>query len=214
MRAADCAETCAGGAVRLRRPFRMPRVIRAMGMAAILLVPLVTALLLGVAFRAPLRAQESLENDVKAAFLYNFSKFVEWPVPPDRTGEPFRLCVLADADFARAVDRTIDGQAVEGRKLERIEPRSPDDARRCAILYVGRRNLAQAAPLLASVRQMPVLTVGDDPHFVRQGGAIEFVLEDNRVRFDVNTLAAERSGLKVSSKLLRVARTVIATEPR
>jgi uncharacterized protein DUF4154 len=189
----------------------MARVIPAMGMPASILL---TGLLLGGAFPAPVRAQESLENDVKAAFLYNFTKFVEWPASPERTAEPFRLCVIADADFARAVDRTIDGEAVEGRKLERMEPRSPDEARRCAILYVGHRNLEQAAPLLASVRQMPVLTVGDDPHFVGQGGAIEFVLENNRVRFDVNTLAAERSGLKVSSKLLRVARTVIAKEPR
>lgn len=175
----------------------------------------VTGLLLGLALSGrPAHAQANLENDVKAAFLYNFTKFVEWPAAPERSAEPFRLCVVADGDFARAVDRTIDGEAVDGRKLERIEPHSADEARRCAILYIGRRSAQQGAPLLASVRQMPVLTVGDDPHFAGQGGAIEFVLENNRVRFDVNTQAVERSGLKVSSKLLRVARTVMVNEPR
>ena len=173
------------------------------------------ALVLGVIVSAsPIHGQDSLENDVKAAFLYNFTKFVEWPAAPDHTAEPFRVCVIADREFARAVDRTIEGESVEGRPLERVEPHSPDEARHCAILYVGRRNIDEAAPLLASVRQMPVLTVGDDPRFAQRGGAIEFVLENSRVRFDVNAPAVERSGLKVSSKLLRVARTVIAKEPR
>ncbi len=84
-------------------------------------------------------AQETLENDIKATFLYNFTKFIEWPSPPSETSEPFRLCVLADAEFTRAVDRIIAGESVEGRPLERMEPQSPDDARRCGILYVGAR---------------------------------------------------------------------------
>ena len=154
-------------------------------------------------------SQETLENDIKAAFLYNFTKFIEWPGPASRTAEPFRLCVLADAGFTTAVDRIIAGESVEGRPLARMEPQSPDDARQCAILYVGRGHTERGAPLVTAVRELPVLTVGDSPRFVEQGGTIEFVLENNRVRFDVSPGAAQRSGLLVSSKLLRVARQVV-----
>jgi hypothetical protein len=155
--------------------------------------------------RAP--AQETLENDIKATFLYNFTKFIEWP--PAQGAEPFRLCVLADPEFTRAVDRIIAGESVDGRPLERTEPHSGDDARRCGILYVGRAHGPRAAPLVAAVRQHPVLTVGDSEHFIEQGGVIQFVLQNNRVRFDVSAAAAQRSGLQVSSKLLRVARQVV-----
>jgi YfiR/HmsC-like len=151
--------------------------------------------------------QASLENDVKAAFLYHFTKYVEWPAPsaPD---EPFRLCALADTAFIAALDRTIGEEFVDGRRLVRAEPRSVDDARRCAILYVGTGYAAQAAPMLAAIRDLPVLTVGEGAPFLQHGGAIGFLLENNRVRFDISVHAIQRSGLKASSKLLRVARTV------
>jgi hypothetical protein len=152
--------------------------------------------------------QTTLENDVKAAFLYNFTKFIEWPPPSQPVADPFRLCVLADAAFTRAVDSTIADEAVDGRRLVRVEPQSVDEVRGCAILYVGREHLDRGARLLAAARDLPVLTVGEGPQFVEHGGAIGFVLENNRVRFDVSSRAVQRSGLKVSSKLLRVARSV------
>lgn len=151
--------------------------------------------------------QPSLENDVRAVFLYNFTKFVEWP-PPSQPDEPFRVCALADTAFIATLDRTIAGESVGGRPLVRAEVRSIDEARRCAMLYVGSGHREQAAPLLAAVRDLPVLTVGEGPSFVKQGGAIGFLLENNRVRFDINQRAVQRSGLKASSKLLRVARNV------
>jgi hypothetical protein len=159
-------------------------------------------------FEAPAFAQATLENDVKATFLYNFTKFIEWPPSPGSEGTPFRLCVLADPEFTRAVDRTIAGESVGGRRLERIEPASVDDVRRCAILYVGPTQLTRASRFLMAARQLPVLTVGEGSQFLDQGGAIGFVLENNRVRFDISNTAVQRSGLKASSKLLRVARSV------
>jgi hypothetical protein len=151
--------------------------------------------------------QPTLENDVKAAFLYNFTKYVEWPSPspPD---EPFRLCVLADAAFSAALDRTILDESVGGRRLVRAVPRSIDEARRCAILYVGNGYAEQGAPVLGAVRDLPILTVGEGARFLKQGGAIAFLLENNRVRFDISINALQRSGLTASSKLLRVARSV------
>jgi hypothetical protein len=166
------------------------------------------AVLLAVPSVAPAQSPPpSLENDVKAAFLYNFTKFVEWPAPspPD---EPFRICALADQAFIAALDRTLADESVAGRQLVRAEARSEGIARRCAILYVGSGYAEQGAPLLAAVRDLPVLTVGEGSQFVKHGGGIGFLLENNRVRFDISLRAVQRSGLKVSSKLLRVARTV------
>ena len=152
-------------------------------------------------------AQPTLENDVKAAFLYNFTKFVEWPAPaqPD---EPFRVCALADTAFLAALDRTIADESVGGRRLVRGEIGSLDDVRQCAILYIGTAYADERAPLLAVARDLPVLTVGEGSQFVKNGGAIAFVLENNRVRFDISLRAIQRSGLKASSKLLRVARAI------
>jgi uncharacterized protein DUF4154 len=149
----------------------------------------------------------SLENDVKAAFLYNFTKFVEWP-PSSPSDEPFRLCALADPAFIATLDRTIADESVSGRPLVRAEARSIDDARRCAILYVGSGYTEGAAPLLAAVRDLPVLTVGEGAPFVKHGGAIGFIRENDRIRFDISQRAVQRAGLKASSKLLRVARNV------
>jgi hypothetical protein len=156
----------------------------------------------------PAFAQATLENDVKATFLYNFTKFIEWPSSPVTAADPFRVCIVADPDFSRAVDRTIAGESVDGRPLERMEPTSPDDVRKCAILYVGRGYAARATRLISAARQLPVLTVGEGSEFLDSGGAIGFVLENNRVRFDISNTAVQRSGLKASSKLLRVARSV------
>ena len=152
-------------------------------------------------------APPTLENDVKAAFLYNFTKFIEWP-PPPQPATPFRVCALADGAFAASLDRTIADESVRGRPLVRVQPRSVDDARNCALLYVGPGYLQQAAPFLAAIRDLPVLTVGEGAQFIKQGGAIGFFLENNRVRFDISIRAVQRSGLKASSQLMRVARTV------
>jgi hypothetical protein len=155
-----------------------------------------------------LHAQEATENDVKAAFIYNFTKFVEWPDSPAQATQPVRVCVLADEEFNRSLDRILENETILGRRLVRAAPTSAQDARTCAILYISRGNAQRGAKLLSAVRDHPVLTVGESPRFLQEGGAIEFVLDHNRVRFDVSTTAMERAGLKVSSKLLRVARTV------
>ena len=153
-------------------------------------------------------AQETLEPDVKATFLYNFTRFIEWPNSNAPSATPFRLCVVADASSEQAIKRTVDGEFVNGRPLVVTQPRTPEEAETCQILFVGRSEHEQATALLAAVRDRPVLTVGDSPLFVESGGAIQFVLVDNRVRFDVNLASAHRANLKFSANLLRVARHV------
>lgn len=145
------------------------------------------------------------ESAVKAAFLFNFTKFVSWPPSAfDGASSPFRVCVFADGAFGRHIDEMVAGETVAGRPLEVVRPQG-DDARGCQIAYFGSRN-AEAA--LRAVREAPVLTVGDGVRFLERGGLIAFVLEENRVRFDVNKRGVDAAGLSISSKLLRVARSV------
>jgi uncharacterized protein DUF4154 len=147
------------------------------------------------------------ENEIKAAFLYNFAKYVEWPDATFQAGE-FHLCALADAEFLKSVDDIIAGESIAGRPVSRQTASTPDEAQSCHILFVARADLARAEPLLAAARSAHVLTVGEGADFLKRGGAIAFVRDDTRVRFDVNVAEAQRAGLRISSRLLRVARRV------
>ncbi len=153
-------------------------------------------------------AQETIEADIKATFLYNFTRFIEWPGLPTPGSAPFRICVIADATMEQAIKRTVEGEVVQGRPLVMTQPQTPQDAAGCQILFVGRSERHRASALLAAVRDLPVLSVGDSPEFLDQGGTIQFLLVENRVRFDVSLQSAHRANLKFSANLLRVARTV------
>ncbi len=149
------------------------------------------------------------ESDVKAAFLLNFTKFIDWPATAfEGTPDVFRVCVFAEPTFVQSVQRMLQGETVRGRPIQVETPYSAERARSCHIAYFAQSSIDHAAGLLPALRQVPVLTVGESRRFLTQGGALAFVLDDNRVRFDVNKKAAERAGLTISSKLLRVARKV------
>jgi hypothetical protein len=160
---------------------------------------------------AAAQSESTLESQVKAAFLYNFSKYVEYP-PSAFTGDAgtFRICVLADPAFVKAVDAIIAGETIDGRTVTRQIPDSAGAARSCHILFVGRGEMDRAQQLLAAVERAPVLTVGDASDFLKRGGAIAFIRDGDRVRFDVNVGEAQRGGLEISSRLLRVAHRVSA----
>jgi uncharacterized protein DUF4154 len=156
---------------------------------------------------AALHAQAPVagEKTVKAAFLYNFTKFVAWPPSAfEGTSRAFTVCVFADPAFGRDIEDMLAGETVAGRPLRVVRPEG-EDARGCHMAYFAG---ADAERALRAVRQAPVLTVGEGTRFLEQGGLISFVLEDNRVRFDVNKRAVDSAGLTISSKLLRVARNV------
>jgi len=159
---------------------------------------------------APLAAEQrtaTAEDDIKAAFLFNFTKFVEWPAA-DRTA-PFRLCTVAEPAFGTAVERTITGETAGGRPIEHVTPPTPDAARNCHMLFVGRLEVDRLDRWLSAVRGAPLLVVSESRAAWDRGAHINFVVEENRVKFDVNPDAASRAGLTVSSKLLRVARNVV-----
>jgi len=146
------------------------------------------------------------EYDLKAAFLYNFVKFVEWP-PAAFAGQgtPLSLCVLGEDPFGGSLDAVVRGERVGARGLVVQRPDGLDDLDACHVLFVSRSERKRLAKVLARVQGQPVLTVADMEGFLRAGGVINFVQEDSRVRFLINTEAAERGGLRISSKLLRLA---------
>jgi hypothetical protein len=160
--------------------------------------------------RPPLAAQqrEAGETALKAAFLYNFTKYVEWPAAAFAKQGQFRVCVFADPAFTREIEAILAGERVGSRTVRVIAP-DFSEVRSCHLAYFA--DADRGAQLVAGLRQAPVLTVGEGPRFLEQGGIISFVLEDDRVRFDINRRGVDRAGLTISSKLLRVARHVGGT---
>jgi YfiR/HmsC-like len=154
-----------------------------------------------------LHAQQSTptENEVKSAYLYNFGKFVEWPAKATSGGEFFPICALADDSFGSTLETIIAGESINGKKVLVKRVAKPQDAVSCRILFISSSEQNQLKELLAVLDNTSVLTVSDMPQFSRRGGMIQFVVEANKVRFEVNLTSAERAGLTLSSQLLKVA---------
>jgi hypothetical protein len=163
-------------------------------------------LLLQVAGTAMAQSRRAEEAEVKAAYLYNFGKFVRWP--GNAAGGEFTLCVLGRDPFGEALDRTIEGETIGGISLTSRRIRSVREASGCKVLFVSRSEEARESGVLETLGQAPVLTVSDIPGFIERGGMIEFVNEGSRIRFRINLQAAEAAGLTLSSELLRVATAV------
>jgi hypothetical protein len=141
-----------------------------------------------------------LEYRVKAAYLYNFIKFVDWPSRAP-TG-PVTICIAGRNPFGDVLTETIQGESVNGRPLQIRVVLEPDSS--CHVLFVPQGG--PAATYLRAARGSPLLTVGESRDFIAQGGIINFIVEDGSVRFEIDADAAERAELKISSRLLRLAR--------
>lgn len=174
----------------------------------VLLTPasLLLSLILGGTTSVPAAQRSAAEHDIKAAYLYNFTRFVSWPdgIPPGT--EPFRVCVIADKTTTAAVERTMTGETVEGRPVKTVIPNEAGDIKGCQLLFVAGTAEQRAIPMLEAAKDAPVLVVGDGESITAHGGAISFVREDGRVRFDITSRNAHRNGLTISSRLLSVAR--------
>jgi hypothetical protein len=156
------------------------------------------------------QAQSATEYQVKAAYLYNFAKFVEWP--PSRfanASAPLQICIFGRDPFGDGLRTQTADKAVNGRKLEVDAIADLQHARTCHILFISSSVAIPVKQIVEALRGANVLTVGDTKGFAEQGGMISFGLEDDRVQFEVNRKAAEQAGLKISSKLLSVAKLVI-----
>jgi hypothetical protein len=149
------------------------------------------------------------EYQVKAAFLFNFAKFVEWPPSSfSDASAPLRICVFGRDPFGEELRNITNEKTVNGRKLEVNQVVDLQLARTCHIIFIASSETAQLKRILESLRGSNALTVGDTKSFTELGGMINFVLENDRVQFEVNRKAAEQAGLKISSKLLSVAKVV------
>jgi hypothetical protein len=156
------------------------------------------------AWPAMMSAQDvGLEYRVKAAYLLNFTKFVEWPPGAFDNTRSFSICMAGRSPFGTALSSTFVGETAAGLPLA-ARVVSPGGASSCHVLFVPRG--VAAAPYLKGMGASPVLTVGESADFLAQGGAINFVLESGRVRFAINQAAAERARLRVSSRLLQLGR--------
>jgi hypothetical protein len=170
-------------------------------------------LLLGVClfFAGPSAAQEPhpSESEVKAAYLYNFGKFVRWESDRGSNSDSLALCILGKDPFGSVLDSTVEGDSIGGRKIviKRISKLQATDE--CSILFVGTSEESRLAPTLAAAQHSGILTVSDIRNFAERGGIIGFVQQQGRIRFEVNQTAAAQSHLIVSSELLKVARRVI-----
>jgi len=165
------------------------------------------ACLLAALTPARAAAQASAPKEqVKAAFLFDFTKFVDWPASAFAGARsPFVMAVLGDATLAALLERVVAGETAKGRPIAVERIARPQDLPPCQLLYVSdaqRRRLKEA---LARVRGEPVLTVAEMPGFNRAGGIINFEVRGGKLGFAINKAAADEAGLKISSQLLGLA---------
>jgi hypothetical protein len=170
---------------------------------------LLAGLAIMVAGLLPAQHTRHDEYEVKAAFLYNFAKFVEWPPEAiDKTGESFVIGILGRDPFAKEWKDQLDGKVVQDRKLVFRRLSSPAEAAGCRVVFISDSEAGEVSDILAKLEGPPVLTVSDVGRFIQRGGMVGFSVEQNKVRFSVNVTAAEKAGLKISSQLLKLAKTV------
>jgi hypothetical protein len=176
------------------------------------IVPILVA---GVALSYPLAAPANnsggafSEYQVKAAFLYNFAKFVEWPEEAFSSPDaPLVIAVLGEDPFGTLLDETVRGEAVGGHKLEVRRIDRLEAAKGCHTLFISASEKSELPEILAAVKDSGALTVSDVEGFARRGGIISFRTVDGKVQFEINLETAKRERLKVSSRLLKLADVV------
>jgi hypothetical protein len=151
-------------------------------------------------------AEAAPEVALKAAFLYNFARFAEWPALPSVA--PIVLCVTGNENIAAALAQTIRGQNVAGHTLQVARVQDDRVWPRCQLLFIDDSELRRTAPALDGIKRLPVLTVSDGKGFAEAGGMIELYVEAGRMRFAININATERAGLRLSSRLLGLAKVI------
>lgn len=149
------------------------------------------------------------EYQVKAAFLYNFAKFVDWPPSAfSDAKQPLDICVYGHDPFGTVLEDALLGKTIGERRVDLGRAMQFQDLAGCHVVFVSASAHESAADLANRLRGRAVLLVGESDGFAASGGTIQFSIEDNRVHFVINPDAADRAGLKISSKLLALAKIV------
>lgn len=172
----------------------------------------ILAAILGMAGARTAPAQENAsgEYQVKAAFLYHFSQFVDWPDGTFKdASSPLTYCTIGEDPFHGALDASVSGKRIGVRSLQVQHFKQPQEIRGCQILFIGESQQKRAPSLLTRLQGNPILTVGETEHFVQDGGMIGFLREENKIRFEINLEAAEHAKLRLSSRLLALAKRVL-----
>lgn len=151
------------------------------------------------------------EYDVKAAYLFNFGRFTEWPAPIG-SQETFSICIMGGNPFRDVLDGIVAGEHLNGQKVVVRHVSTVHEASECRILFVSASESYRYKLVLGSLSGAPVLTVSDLPDFTSNGGMIQFMAQGDRVRFQVNLSAAQKAHLTLSSQLLKVATRVLETK--
>jgi len=158
---------------------------------------------------AGVRAAPPTEYEVKAAFIHNIAKFVEWPVALPASGRA-RLCLLGDDPSGGTFD-VLQGKQVDKANWEVVKVDAGSSLKACRVLFIAASERADLGRILAGMADSPVLTVGDTAGYAERGVMVNFYPEGSRVRFEINRAAAARARLVISSQLLRLARLVDET---
>ncbi len=146
---------------------------------------------------------------IKVAFIYNFTKFVVWPQQDSHSdADTFNICILGD-NRLNAAASAIQGKLVQGKMLQVKHITNIAENEMCEIIFLAMSNSERLQQALESIKGTSVLSVGDSSDFVDNGGIIGLFVENNKVRFDINQLAANDNGLKINSRLLDLANRVI-----
>jgi hypothetical protein len=164
------------------------------------------ALLVTAGVPAPAQSQVE-EYHIKAGFLYFFAQLVDWP--SGDTSQPFTLCTIGDDPFEGQLDRTLAGKAVGSRNIRIRHLRDVKTLSSCQIVFIGKSEDQQTPTILAELTAVPTLTVGDSDNFPQEGGMIGFFFDGDKIRFNINLDPAEKSDLKISSRLLASAKEVV-----
>jgi hypothetical protein len=155
--------------------------------------------------------ESEVEYRIKAAFILNFAKFVSWPENPgEDMGAPIIMCVAGHNHFGDALE-SIRGKKVHDRILEIFHMSDTEEIPPCHVLFMGKGMEDCEGDMLGQVRSRPVLTIGETRGFAERGGMINFIMVDNRVRFEINPIAVENASLRMSSQLLKLA-VIVKTE--
>jgi hypothetical protein len=156
---------------------------------------------------AVLASQAVTQPALKAAFLFNFAKFVEWPADLAQSG-PLSVCVLDDPAVEESLAQLVNGAPPTGRPVTLVKAAHNRPLRGCHVLYIGDSDSARTTAMLDELKNAAILTVGNGDQFARGGGMIGLFIEDGRMRFAINPDAAQRAGLRLSSRLLSLAKIV------
>lgn len=149
------------------------------------------------------------EYAVKAAFLYQFTKFVEWPETSETAGS-FNVCILGNNPFEKVILQ-LENTSIKNRQVKVQVGKQIREISACQILFISKSEEPRISHYLSEAEHTPVLTVGETKGFLEKGGIINFLKEGNKIRFTINQKRALKTGIKISSKLLTVASKVVTS---